>query len=169
MRELLVSLLLLLSAYEDQKEHRIANKLIIAGWSLGCVYNLWSGGWYSLGNGILSIVILILLGWPLYHIGGIGAGDIKLCSVIAVFHGLYFSGKVFMIMSVIAGMIAFIRLWENAELRQRCTSLIVYILARQYRYQKYYDVSQNERDRVIPLAPITWISYCLVLYITSYN
>lgn len=163
MRELLVSLFLLLSAYRDWKEYRIANKLILTGWSLGCVYNLWSGGWYSLGNGILSAFVLILMGWPLYRIGGIGAGDIKLCSVIAVFHGLYFSGKVLMIMSVIAGVIALFRLWKNAELKQRCTALIVYILDRQYRYQKYYDVSRNERGRVIPLAPITWISYCLAL------
>lgn len=169
MRELLVSLLLLLAAYGDQKKHRIANKLIVVGWSLGCVYNLWSGGWYSLGKGILSVFILILMGWPLYHIGGIGAGDIKLCSVIAVFHGLHFLGRVLMIMSVIAGLMALFRLWKNAELKQRCTALLVYILGRQYRYRKYYDGSQNERGRVIPLAPVTWISYCLALYITIHN
>lgn len=166
MRVLLVSLLLLLAAYGDQKNHRIANTWIMAGWCLGCVYNLWSGGWYSLGNGMISIAIPILIGWPLYHIGGIGAGDIKLCSVIAVFHGLYFLGKVLVIMSVVAGVIAVFRLWRSAELQQRCTALIVYVLGRQYRYQKYYDVSQNERDRVIPLAPITWISYCIVIGIS---
>lgn len=164
MREVLVSLLLLFAAYGDQKRHRVANKLIMTGWSLGCVYNLWSGGMYALGSGMLSLVVPLLAGWPLYHIGGIGAGDIKLCSVIAVFYGLHFLGKVLVIMSVIAGLMAIFRLCRNAELKHRLEALAVYILGGQYKYRKYYIASPEERDRVIPLAPVTWISYWLVLF-----
>ncbi len=116
-----------------------------------------------MGNGILSLLVPVLVGWPLYRIGGIGAGDIKLCSVISVFYGLRFLGRVLVIMSVIAGSIALFRLWKRAELKQRCLSLLVYILQRQYRYRKYYTASGDERGRVIPLAPVTWIAYCLAL------
>lgn len=163
MRTALVGILLLFAAYSDRKQHRIANELIIAGWSMGCMYNFWSGGISSLGNGILSLLVPVLVGWPLYRIGGIGAGDIKLCSVISVFYGLRFLGRVLVIMSVIAGSMALFRLWKSAELKQRCLSLLVYILQGQYRYRKYYTASGDGRGRVIPLAPVTWIAYCLAL------
>lgn len=163
MNMFVAGLILTIAAYDDWKVHRIANKWIIIGWSMGMLLRFLEGGFRALGLGFVVLMVSLMVGWPLYHIGGIGAGDIKLSSVIGVLCGLHFLGKVLVIMSVIAGVLSFVQLWRKAELKQRCTALLVYILDRGYFKGRYYHPVSNERDRVIPLAPITWIAFVMIL------
>lgn len=163
MNMLIAGCILTLAAYGDWREHRIANQWIIVGWCAGVLWRLWEGGMQSLGIGLAVWIIPVIIGWPLYYIGGIGAGDIKLCSVISLFCGLRFLGKVLVIMSVIAGLLSLIQLGKTAELRQRCICLLQYLLERRYLREKYYRPSAGDRGRVIPLAPVTWIAYMIVL------
>ncbi len=163
MQILVTGLILTATAYGDWREHRVANEWILLGWCLGILFRIWEGGIQALGIGFVSMILPLMIGWPLYHMGGIGAGDVKLCSVISVLCGVHFLGKVLVVMSVIAGMISLIRLWRKAELRQRCISLLVYFWERRYIWERYYQPESHERDRVIPLAPVTWIAFILVL------
>ncbi|MDO4166870.1 MAG: A24 family peptidase [Eubacteriales bacterium] len=163
MHMLVAGVILTAAAYGDWREHRVANKWIILGWCLGILFRVWEGGIQALCIGFVALAVPLIAGWPLYHMGGIGAGDIKLCSVISVLCGMHFLGKVLVIMSVIAGIVSFVQLWRKAELRQRCVSLLVYLLNRRYIQEKYYQPDLKERGRVIPLAPVTWIAYILVL------
>lgn len=165
MNVLFTGLILTAAAYDDWRERRIANEWILLGWGLGIIYRLWEGGIQALGIGFVALMIPLVLGWPLHRMGGIGAGDIKLCSVISLLCGLDFLGKVLVIMSVIAGMLSLIQLWRKAELQQRCISLLVYLWEQRYRYEKYYRPDSGQGDRVIPLAPITWIAYIIVLLV----
>lgn len=165
MNVLFTGLILTAAAYGDWRERRIANEWILLGWGLGIIYRLWEGGIQALGIGFVALMIPLVLGWPLHRMGGIGAGDIKLCSVISLLCGLDFLGKVLVIMSVIAGMLSLIQLWRKAELQQRCISLLVYLWEQRYRYEKYYRPDSGQGDRVIPLAPITWIAYIIVLLV----
>lgn len=168
MNVLLTGCILTAAAYGDWRERRIANEWILLGWCLGMLWRLWEGGIWTFGMGLVALTVPLIIGWPLYRMGGIGAGDIKLCSVIGLLCGLDFLGKVLVIMSVIAGILSFIQLWRKAELRQRCISLLVYVWKRRYRYEKYYQPSSGQRGRVIPLAPITWIAYMTVLVWNGY-
>lgn len=163
MNVLVTGCILTLAAYGDWREHRIANQWIVLGWCMGILWKLWEGGIQSLGMGLTALIVPLIIGWPLYHIGGIGAGDIKLCSVISLLCGLHFLGKVLVIMSVIAGVLSLMQLWRTGELKQRCIFLLVYLLERRYICERYYQPVSNERGRVIPLAPITWIAYMIAL------
>lgn len=163
MNMLFTGWILTAAAYGDWREHRIANRWIILGWCMGILWRLWEGGIRSLGIGLTALIIPLMVGWPLYCMGGIGAGDLKLCSVISMLCGLRFLGKVLVVTSVIAGILSFVKLWRKAEIRQRCSALLVYLLERRYAVERYYRTSSDERDRVIPLAPITWIAYMIVV------
>lgn len=154
------------AAYGDWRERRIANVWIILGWCLGMFFRVWEGGFQAAGAGLIALWIPLMIGWPLYRMGGIGAGDIKLCSVISLSCGLSFLGKVLVIMSVAAGILSWMRLWRKAELRQRCISLLVYVWERRYRYERYYQPGFDQGDRVIPLAPVTWMAYIIVLAVS---
>lgn len=168
MNVLFTGWILTAAAYGDWRERRIANEWILLGWCLGIICRLWEGGIQALGMGFVALIIPLMLGWPLHRMGGIGAGDIKLCSVISLLCGLDFLGKVLVIMSVIAGILSLLQLWRKAELRQRCASLLVYLWEQRYRYEKYYQPGSVQGDRVIPLAPITWIAYMIVLLVDRY-
>lgn len=168
MNVLFTGWILTAAAYGDWRERRIANIWILLGWCLGIICRLWEGGIQALAMGFVALMIPLMIGWPLHRMGGIGAGDIKLCSVISLLCGLNFLGKVLVIMSVIAGVLSLIQLWRKAELRQRYISLLVYLCEQRYRYEKYYQSGSGQRDRVIPLAPITWIAYMIVLLMGKY-
>lgn len=165
MNELFTACIVSAAAYGDWREHRIANVWIVLGWCLGLLCRVWEGGFRAAGAGLIALWIPLIVGWPLYRMGGIGAGDLKLCSVISLSCGLSFLGKVLAIMSVIAGILSWMRLWRKAELKQRCVSLLVYLWERRYRYEKYYQPGSGQRDRVIPLAPVTWIAYMIALVV----
>lgn len=84
----LVLLLVVISAViMDFSTGKVSNYLIVVGLIAGFILQILFGGKaqiiYSLAGAIVPILVLIIV----FIIGGIGAGDIKLFSVIGVFIG----------------------------------------------------------------------------------
>ncbi len=82
-----VFVLLLYAVWMDLKTWRISNRLILLGLMMGLSFRIVSDGWFGivifLGHIILPVILLFIL----YHIRGLGAGDIKLFSMISGFLG----------------------------------------------------------------------------------
>ena len=76
-------LLLLLSALSDLKTDRIPNGIIL----LGIVIGVWGGIFTGrkLSDILASMLLAFLLMYPLYMIGALGAGDVKLFVMIGSF------------------------------------------------------------------------------------
>lgn len=73
----------MLSAYADLKTDRIPNGFIILGMAVGFGISLYTG---REPGGILgSVSLAFLLLYPLYKIGALGAGDVKLFMMIGSF------------------------------------------------------------------------------------
>jgi prepilin peptidase CpaA len=74
----LLSVVLIVAAVIDGVQFRVPNwltfPLIISGW----IYNVFFFGWDGLGWSLLGTVVGLALLLPLYAIGGMGAGDVKL-------------------------------------------------------------------------------------------
>jgi prepilin peptidase CpaA len=66
---------------------KVSNKLIIIGIILGFVLQILFEGKDKIGNFLLGAMVPIIFLMLVFMIGGIGAGDIKLFSVIGVFLG----------------------------------------------------------------------------------
>lgn len=77
----------------DLRRMRIDNRWIIFGWAAGLIYRLFIGGVSALPGFFLACILPIALFWLLFICGMLGAGDIKLLSVICgvsgVTRGLY--------------------------------------------------------------------------------
>lgn len=73
----------MLSAYADLKTDRIPNGFILLGMAVGFGVSFYSGRelWEILG----SVSLMFLLLYPLYKIGVLGAGDVKLFMMIGSF------------------------------------------------------------------------------------
>ena len=117
-------LLLLLAALADLKTDRIPNGLIVLGMILGLSNSLrmdrilWNVG---------SMLLAFLLLYPLFKIGALGAGDVKLFIMIGSF---YETGEVLMILTaafVIAGGLSFVKLLNEHNGRERMQYLLSYI------------------------------------------
>lgn len=81
--QLILLFLLLLSALADLRTDRIPNGFIFLGTVCGVAGSILSGR--ELSNILASVTIAFLLMYPLYKIGALGAGDVKLFMLIGSF------------------------------------------------------------------------------------
>ncbi|WP_437194037.1 A24 family peptidase [Planctomicrobium sp. SH527] len=99
-----VCLILIIAAYIDGKELRVPNWITFPMVLSGLVYSTWVGGWEGLGAGLLGMVVGLLTLLPLYAVGGMGAGDVKLMAGIGAWLGATHTWHAF-IATVIVGAI----------------------------------------------------------------
>lgn len=95
---------LVLAVIFDLKTYRIPNALTMAGMAAGLIYNLYRAGPPGLPAGATDLLISTAILYPLYMIQCLGAGDIKLLSVISIFLG-WKQGLVISIYSLAAGAV----------------------------------------------------------------
>ena len=76
---------LIRSAYTDLKENRIENRLILSGYVTAMIFAYIQSGISGMLKSTAAAGMVILCLFPLFMIKGLGAGDIKLFSLIAAF------------------------------------------------------------------------------------
>ena len=86
----MIALLMILIAavYTDYRQNRIPNWIIIFGLISGCFISYVYGGIGMLLEGLLAMVLPIVLLYPVFVIGGMGAGDLKLFAVVGSYLGI---------------------------------------------------------------------------------
>ncbi|MCD7826150.1 MAG: A24 family peptidase [Clostridiaceae bacterium] len=119
MREIFLLLLLGGAVCRDVREQKISNKLIAAGWMAAVIFRFVSEGFLGVLGGAAAVILTIALFFPFFCCKGIGAGDIKLWSVIAGLYGVYFLFEVLAVLFVLAGIYALMRILREWFLRQR--------------------------------------------------
>jgi prepilin peptidase CpaA len=102
----LVSATLVVAAVIDGWKLKVPNWLtfpmILAGWA----YGGWAGGWAGLGYSVLGTFAGLGMLLPLYAIGGMGAGDVKLLAGVGAWVGTTITFHAFCWSTVIGGLIA---------------------------------------------------------------
>ncbi len=93
---------LVLAVIIDLRAYRIPNALTMAGMAAGVIYQLCRAGPSGMFIAVKDLICSILILFPLYMIRCLGAGDIKLLSVITVFLG-WKQGMIISIYSLFAG------------------------------------------------------------------
>ena len=77
---------LIRAVYTDRKRGKIENKLLLLSYVFGIILNVISGDLSLIAYGFKMSLVIFLLLFPLYLIKGLGAGDIKLLCVIAMYY-----------------------------------------------------------------------------------
>ena len=166
MSEIVMFCILICCSISDLKDYKVKNFVIVFGW----LYALFAGymnlGIAGIKSAVLCITITILVGMPLFRIGGIGAGDIKLLSVIGGIYGMNFLANVTVLLIGMAGIVSFIFL---AKKRAVFTRVCKFLNFARYSIttERYYEMKRDGREFVIPLAPITALAYFIVLYLNQ--
>lgn len=93
---------LVLAAILDLRTYRIPNVLTMAGMAVGVIYQLYRAGPPGMFGAVKDLIGSILILFPLYIIRCLGAGDIKLLSVVTVILG-WKQGMTICIYSLFAG------------------------------------------------------------------
>ncbi|SCW66292.1 Type IV leader peptidase family protein [Lachnospiraceae bacterium C10] len=145
----------------DLKWKRIPNEMILLGiWTGGCV-SLSTLGVKGIGVSVMKGIATLLLLYVLYLIHALGAGDIKLYAVIAMYPGnvriqsvVYFS----FLTGALAGLVRMIR---KRQLLLRLSLLLSHIFAcvRQRRFVTYQTLEVG--DSYLPFALYISLGYLI--------
>lgn len=111
----LVSAVLILAAWIDGKELRVPNWITFPMVLSGLVYSTAVGGFAGLGDGVMGMCVGLLTLLPLYAVGGMGAGDVKLMAGIGAWLGWEVTLAAFCVSTVVGAVMAVIMvLWRKS-------------------------------------------------------
>jgi prepilin peptidase CpaA len=121
--ELMVSTVLLMgllgvAVVSDLLRHRIPNMLVLLGLALGLVGQMYSGGVSGLGDSLLSILICFGLFLPMYALGGMAAGDVKLMAMVGSFLPFHYALWAAMFSLIAGGVCGFLIVLVRGQLFQ---------------------------------------------------
>ena len=102
----LVSIVLVVAAWIDGKELRVPNWITFPMVLAGLAYCTVTGGLTGLGEGLLGMVVGLACLLPLYAVGGMGAGDVKLMAGIGAWLGWQVTWYAFCVSAVVGAVMA---------------------------------------------------------------
>ncbi|MGO8897459.1 MAG: prepilin peptidase [Isosphaeraceae bacterium] len=105
----LVSAVLVVAAVIDGRQLRVPNWLTFPFALGGLVFTAWYGGrealLWSLGSSLMGIGVGLVLLLPLYAIGGMGAGDVKLMAGVGAWLGPVLTFWAFVSTALVGGLL----------------------------------------------------------------
>ncbi len=122
----MTSLILLAAVRSDMLCEKISNRLIAFGLLSGIGYHicvLQTTGWMDM---IVAMILPVMVCWVLFRIRALGAGDIKLFSVVGCLNGTETAVNTMIGAIVIAAGYAFFYLVKNRQLFSAFSDLFYY-------------------------------------------
>jgi prepilin peptidase CpaA len=78
---------LAVATFTDLRTRRIPNWLVLPFLVAGIVVSAWLHGWHGIGQSFAGLGLGVLIYGFLFWMGGMGAGDVKLCAAIGAWIG----------------------------------------------------------------------------------
>jgi len=163
MREVVLLMLLIAAALYDMKEKRIPNIIILSGWGAALFFNFRQSGGSGIFFCIVAAAITVAVLFPLFCLHAMGAGDIKLLSVIGAVHGLSYLFRVAVVWLVLAGILSLAVLIRKHLIISRLRYLWFYATAGRLSGMPYYDRERDGIECTVILAPLLALAYALIL------
>lgn len=101
-----VCFVLIVAAYIDGRQLRVPNWLTFPMVLSGIVYHTWAGGFSGTGQALVGMCVGLLCLLPLYSVGGMGAGDVKLMAGVGAWLGATITFYAFCATTVVGAVLA---------------------------------------------------------------
>lgn len=142
---------LILAALDDWKNYRVRNSIILGGLGTGFIINVIEYGITGFLSWIGGVIFPVVLLWVLFLIKTIGAGDIKLLSVVGGFLGIHFVFKSIIIAFLIGAIMSVFQMIRQNSLITRLQYLAKYVshFISTRKIESYYLAERDGRNCVI--------------------
>lgn len=159
-----IALILIVAAYNDYTEYRVSNRVILTGWIMALLFAVYYGGLAGVVSCFMNILISIVLFFFLFRFRLIGAGDIKLLSVISGFLGVSEAINVFVAAIFVGSIFSIIKCIHYGYLINRLSYFRQYVsglfIAKKIR--PYYLKERDGDSVVIPFSIAIGIGWFIV-------
>lgn len=163
LRNAVLGILLLAAAFCDMKKRKIPNVLIVTGWLFSLFFHFLRSGLEGAFKSVVTVLIILATGFLLFLIRAVGAGDIKLCSVIGGIQGMVSCVHILTVSIFLAGIWSFAKLTKKRLFAKRFRYAWSYFTAGGAGRKLYYNKNRDGTDCTILLAPFLAAGYLLVL------
>lgn len=113
-----VTAVLVVAAVIDGRALKVPNWLTFPFVLAGLVYGLAAHGWPGLGTALLGTAVGMALLLPLYAIGGMGAGDVKLFMGVGAWMGPEVTFQSFLVLAIVGAVMAVVMVLWSGEWRR---------------------------------------------------
>lgn len=157
----------IVAAVTDACMFRVFNWVTIPLLVSGVAYHSFvptaEGVWFTLVGGLVGLLILM----PIYVVGGIGAGDVKLLAGIGSWLGVHDFFRVFVLATLLCGVFSIVLLLVTGTLRQRLRHLVSRSAERDRVEVIDGENPAERRKRFVPFASMTALAVLILLTIHS--
>jgi prepilin peptidase CpaA len=124
--------LLGIAVVSDLRHHRIPNLLIVLGLVLGLAAQAYSSGVTGLGYGLLGMLIGFAIFLPMYALGGMAAGDVKLMAMVGSFLSPHDALWAAFFSLIAGGLCGFLMVFVRGQVQQTFGRYWLILRARAY-------------------------------------
>lgn len=103
----------------DFARDKIYNEWILFGILVGLVFHMWENGWYGVCSALIPMMIPFALLYPIYKIGALGAGDIKLFMASGAFLKTEVLVHVIIVSFIIAAPFSLMKMLSERNCKER--------------------------------------------------
>jgi len=156
--------LLSIAAWTDLRSRRIPNWLtgtvVLAGFAQSLVHVGWTTPLWAFVGMIAGFVLTFVM----YHVGGRGAGDVKLMAGIGAWLGPLATWWVFALAAIVSAIVALVQATLQGKLRALLSNAALLLLnaihVKQLGAEHVIDTGRRTRsiDKEMPNAVIVWIA-----------
>jgi prepilin peptidase CpaA len=121
----LVSVVLIWAAWIDGRQLRVPNWMTYPLVFSGLIYGACTGGWEGLGHSAVGMLVGLACLLPLYSVGGMGAGDVKLMAGMGAWVGASTTWYAFCVSVVVGAVMAVIMAWRRGKLQHHSLNFLM--------------------------------------------
>lgn len=126
--QFLLILLLIAAVIMDYKYDRIPNVIIVFGLATGLFFRFRETGWHGIFSAGVVILISFCILYPLFCIGGIGAGDVKMLLMTGSFVSVDKQLHVMMFSFIIGALLSIEKMISEDNFKERMQYLFSYLM-----------------------------------------
>jgi prepilin peptidase CpaA len=121
----LVCLVLIVAAYIDGKELRVPNWITFPMVLSGIAFNAWVGSWAGFGGALVGTAVGLVCLLPLYSVGGMGAGDVKLMAGVGAWLGGWTTFYAFAVSTIVGAVMAVCMVLWSGRAKQHYANFLM--------------------------------------------
>lgn len=145
----------------DFKYDRIPNVLIAIGLCAGFLFRFVGSGFTGISSAVAVILISFCLLYPVYRLGGLGGGDVKLFLMTGSFFTVHMQIRIMIYSFITGALISILKVISEKNFRERMKYLFSYLIDvmltgqwKLYGENLNLDSDENKRNKIHFALPI---------------